>query len=221
MYEWDFSVLWGYRWLLLDGLKMTVFFTIATIAGGLALGLLWGLGALSRYRMVRLASVGMIELFRCTPILVQLVWCYYALPIISGIEMSAPVAGGLAPSFYGAAFYAEIIRGGVVSIDPGQHEAGAALGMIPQRTMRRIVLPQALRRMLPALMNQSIVQFKNTSLVSVLAVPELVYQGQIAAHDSFRPLESYTAVAAIYFAILFPLTSAVRRYDRTHGEVHG
>ena len=83
--------------------------------------------------------------------------------------------------------------------------------------MRRIILPQALRRMLPALMNQSILQFKNTSLVSVLAVPDLVYQGQIAAHDSFRPLETYTAVAVAYFVILFPLTLYVRSRERRLG----
>lgn len=221
MYEWDFSVLWAYRWLMLDGLKMTLVFTVATVVGGMTLGLAWSLGALSRFRMIRWLSLGMIELFRCTPILVQLVWCYYALPILLGIELSAPVAGFIALSCYGGAFYAEIIRGGIISIDPGQREAGAALGMTPQVTMRRIILPQALRRMLPALMNQSIVQFKNTSLVSVLAVPELVYQGQIAAHDSFRPLEAYTAVAVIYFVILFPLTLAVRRYERKFGAVHG
>jgi len=221
MYEWDFSILWNYRWLLLDGLKVTIIFTFVTVIGGLALGLIGGIAATSRITAIRLISVSIIEFFRCTPILVQLVWCYYALPILSGIEMSAPVSGALALSLYGAAFYAEIIRGGIISIDPGQRDAGLALGMTPNRTMRRIIIPQALRRMLPALMNQSIVQFKNTSLVSVLAVPELVYQGQIVAHDSFRPLEAYTAVAVIYFVILFPLTVAVRRYEKRYGAVHG
>jgi polar amino acid transport system permease protein len=151
-------------------------------------------------------------------VLVQLIWCYYALPMVAGIDMTPMTASLLALSCYGGAFFAEIIRGGIVSIDMGQSEAASALGMTPSLAMRRIILPQALHRMLPALMNQSILMFKNTSLVSVLAVPDLVYQGQMAAHDSFRPLETYTAVAVMYFVILFPLTLYVRHRERKLGE---
>ncbi len=210
MYKWDFSVLWGYRWLFLQGLGVTVAFTVAIVVFGLMIGLLAGLGSLSRVRIVKWLSSAYIEMFRCTPLLVQLIWFYYALPVVSGIEVSAVTASVLALSLYGGSFYAEIIRGGIVSIETGQSEAGAAIGMTPSQIMRRIVLPQALKRMVPPLMNQSIIQFKNTSLVSVIAVPDLVYQSQIAAHDSYRPLELYTAVAVIYFAILFPLTLLVR-----------
>ncbi|RXT48146.1 ABC transporter permease [Bosea sp. Tri-44] len=217
MYEWDFSILWGYRWLFLQGLGVTVAFTAATIAGGLTIGMTAAICLLSRFRILRGIALGFIEIFRCTPVLVQLIWCYYALPMIAGIEMTPITASLLALSCYGGSFYAEIIRGGIVSIDVGQSEAASALGMPPGLAMRRIILPQALRRMLPALMNQSILQFKNTSLVSVLAVPDLVYQGQIAAHDSFRPLETYTAVAVAYFAILFPLTLYVRSRERRLG----
>lgn len=217
MYQWDFSIIWGYRDILLQGLAITIGFTVAIVALGLLLGLLAAMGMLSKYRLPKWIALGFIEVFRCTPILVQLIWFYYALPILTGIEMSAITASMIALSCYGAAFYAEIIRGGIVSIDSGQTEASAALGMMPSQTMRRIVLPQAVRRMLPALMNQSIIQFKNTSLVSVLAVPDLVYQGQMVAHDSFRPLETYTAVAVAYFIILFPLTLLVRFGERKLG----
>ncbi len=219
MYEWDFSILWDYRWLFLSGIRLTVAFTIAIVIGGMTVGLLGAMALLSRWRLVRGFGLAFIEVFRCTPILVQLIWCYYALPIVMGIELSASAAALIALSCYGGSFYAEIIRGGIVSIDRGQAEAGAALGMTPALAMRRIILPQALRRMVPALMNQSILQFKNTSLVSVLAVPDLVYQGQMAAHDSFRPLETYTAVAVAYFVILFPLTLYVRRRERKFGAV--
>lgn len=218
MYEWDFSILWGYRWLFLQGLGVTVAFTAATVVGGLIVGLTAAICLLSRFKILRGIALGFIEIFRCTPVLVQLIWCYYALPMIAGIEMTAVTASLLALSCYGGSFYAEIIRGGIVSIDSGQSDAAAALGMTPALAMRRITLPQALRRMLPALMNQSILQFKNTSLVSVLAVPDLVYQGQMAAHDSFRPLETYTAVAVAYFVILFPLTLYVRHRERRLGE---
>jgi polar amino acid transport system permease protein len=217
MYEWDFSILWGYRWLLLQGLGVTVAFTAATVIGGLTIGMTAAICLLSRFKILRGIALGFIEIFRCTPVLVQLIWCYYALPMIAGIEMTPITASLLALSCYGGSFYAEIIRGGIVSIDAGQSEAASALGMTPGLAMRRIILPQALRRMLPALMNQSILQFKNTSLVSVLAVPDLVYQGQIAAHDSFRPLETYTAVAVAYFMILFPLTLYVRSRERRLG----
>ena len=217
MYEWNFSIILEYRWVLLNGLLVTVLFTAAIIVGGLTVGLTGAICLLSRSRLLRGVSLGFIEVFRCTPILVQLIWFYYALPILAGIEMTPVTASILALSCYGGAFYAEIIRGGIVSIDAGQSEAAAALGMTPGLAMRRIILPQALRRMVPALMNQSILQFKNTSLVSVLAVPDLVYQGQMVAHDSFRPLETYTAVAVAYFAILFPLTLYVRHRERAAG----
>lgn len=214
MYQWDFSFLWSYRWLFLQGLGVTVGFTIAIVGLGLLAGLCAALAKISRFAPLRWLSISYIEVFRCTPVLVQLVWFYYALPILSGIEISAVSASILALSLYGGSFYAEIIRGGIVSIDPGQTEAGAALGMTPFQTMRRVVLPQALKRMVPPLMNQSIIQFKNTSLVSVLAVPDLLYQGQIAAHDSYRPLEVYTMVAVAYFVLLLPLTIIVRKGEK-------
>jgi polar amino acid transport system permease protein len=116
-------------------------------------------------------------------------------------------------SLYGGSFYAEVIRGGIISIDSGQSEAGQALGMRPIQVMRRIVLPQAFKRMIPPLMNQSIIQFKNTSLVSVLTVPDLLYMGQVAATETYRPLEIYTTIAVIYFVVLVPLTAVVKRTE--------
>jgi polar amino acid transport system permease protein len=214
MYQWDFGILWSYRWLFLNGLGVTVGFTVVIVVLGLVFGLFGAFGSLSRFKAVRLIALTFIEAFRCTPILVQLIWFYYALPILAGVEMTPITASALALSLYGGSFYSEIIRGGIVSIDSGQSEAGAALGMTPGQAMRRIVLPQAIKRMIPALMNQSIIQFKNTSLVSVLAVPDLVYQSQVAAHDSYRPLETYTAVAVAYAAILIPLTILARRGEK-------
>ncbi len=214
MYNWDFAVVWSYRWLFVNGLWVTLAFTAAIVLLGLAIGLFSGLLRLSRLAPLRWLSQAYVELFRCTPILVQLVWFYYALPMLTGIQMSATTAGVLALSLYGGAFYSEIVRGGIASIEGGQSEAALALGMTPAQSMRRIVLPQALKRMVPPLMNQSIIQLKNTSLVSVLAVPDLLYQGQAAAHDSYRPLEIYTVVAILYFVVLFPLTLLVGRLER-------
>ncbi|RKK05710.1 ectoine/hydroxyectoine ABC transporter permease subunit EhuC [Pseudoroseomonas wenyumeiae] len=214
MYQWDFSFIWSYRWLFVNGTVVTLLFTVGIVVLGLAVGLLAGLLRLSRLAPLRWLAQAYVEVFRCTPVLVQLVWFYYALPILTGIEMSAITAATLALSLYGGAFYAEIIRGGINSIETGQTEAALALGMTPAQSMRRIVLPQALKRMVPPLMNQSIIQLKNTSLVSVLAVPDLLYQGQAVAHDTYRPLEIYSLVAVIYFVILFPLTLLVGRLER-------
>ncbi|MBP2293707.1 MULTISPECIES: amino acid ABC transporter permease [Azospirillum] len=214
MYTFNYDILWGYRWLFLNGTLVTIGLTIGIIVLGLLLGLIAGLAQLSRFAVLRWVSWLYIELFRCTPLLVQLLWFYYALPILVGIQIDAVTASVLTLSLYGGSFYAEVIRGGVVSIEPGQTEAGLALGMTPARVMRRIVLPQAVKRMIPPLMNQSIIQFKNTSLVSVVAVPDLLYQGQVAATDTFRPLEVYSIVALIYFVVLVPLTAVVKRAER-------
>lgn len=216
MYEWDFSLLWKYRTLFVQGIGYTLLFTAICVLGGLAVGLIAGLGRLSVHKWVTVPLRAFVEVFRCTPVLVQLVWFYYALPVLTGIEMSAPVAAALCLSLYGGAFYSEIIRGGIISIDPGQTEAGQAIGMTRFQVMRRIILPQAFKRMVPPLMSQSIMQLKNTSLLSVLAVPDLLYQGQVIAHDTYRPLEVYTFIAVAYFVILLPATILAKRMEQNH-----
>ncbi|AMJ61397.1 amino acid ABC transporter permease [Bosea sp. PAMC 26642] len=213
-YTWHFDVIWGYRWLFLTGTAVTIGLTIAIVVLGMAVGLVAGIAQISRSPVLRWLSWAYIEMFRLTPLLVLLLWFYYALPILTGIKLDALSAAIITLSLYGGSFYAEVIRGGIVSIEPGQSEAGLALGMTPARVMRRIVLPQAIKRMIPPLMNQSIIQFKNTSLVSVLAVPDLLYQGQVAAMDTYRALEVYTVVAAIYVAVLLPLTAIVKRAEK-------
>ena len=218
MYEWDFSLLWTYKILLLQGIGYTLLFTAICVIGGLAVGLIAGLGRLSSNKWITTPLRAFVEVFRCTPVLVQLVWFYYALPVLTGIEMSAPMAAGICLSLYGGAFYSEIIRGGIISIDPGQTEAGQAIGMTRFQVMRRIILPQAFKRMVPPLMSQSIMQLKNTSLLSVLAVPDLLYQGQVIAHDTYRPLEVYTFIAVAYFIILLPATMWAKRIEQNHSQ---
>jgi len=180
---------------------------------GLLVGLATGLGRLSRNPWVSGPIRAYIEVFRCTPVLVQLVWFYYALPVLTGLEISAVAAATLCLSLYGGAFYSEIVRGGIISIDAGQTEAAKALGMTRLQLLRRVILPQAFKKMVPPLMNQSIMQLKNTSLLSVLAVPDLLYQGQVIAHDTYRPLELYTFIAIAYFAVLLPITIWAKRME--------
>lgn len=213
MYHWDFGAIWEYRFLLLSGLGYTILYTIMVIALGLVIGLITGMARVTLPKPLAGLFRAYVEVFRCTPVLVQLIWFYYALPILTGIEMSPAMAAVVALSLYGGAFYSEIVRAGIMSIDRGQTEAGMAMGMTDGQIMRRLILPQAFRRMVPPLMSQSIMQLKNTSLLSVLAVPDLLYQAQSAAHDSYRPLELYTIAAICYFVVLFPATLWSKRLE--------
>ena len=213
-YAWDFSFLWAYRWLIMAGLGVTIAYTVGTILLGLAIGLVTGLLRLSRNPMITAPLVAYVEIFRCTPLLVQIVWFYYALPVVLGIDIPAHLAAVLVLSLYTGAFYAEIIRGGVNSIERGQWDAARAIGMRRNQVMRHVILPQAVKRMIPPFMNQSIIQLKNTSLVSTIAVADLLYQGTIITAATYRPLEVYTLVAIIYFLVLFPLTLAAQQVER-------
>jgi polar amino acid transport system permease protein len=213
-YAWDFSFLWAYRWLILAGLGVTIAYTVGTIFFGLVIGLFTGLLRLSRNPMITAPLVAYVEIFRCTPLLVQIVWFYYALPVVLGIDIPAHAAAVLVLSLYTGAFYAEIIRGGVNSIERGQWDAARAIGMRRRQVMRHVILPQAVKRMIPPFMNQSIIQLKNTSLVSTIAVADLLYQGTIITAATYRPLEVYTMVAIIYFIVLFPLTLAAQQIER-------
>jgi polar amino acid transport system permease protein len=212
-YQWGFGFLLRYTHLFLVGIGVTLAYTVGTVALGLAIGLVLGLARLSRSRWVNAPLVGFIEVFRCTPLLVQIIWFYYALPVILDVQIPAAVAAVLVLSLYTGAFYAEIFRGGIVSIEAGQWDAARALGLRRWGVMRLVVLPQAVRRMVPPFMNQSIIQLKNTSLVSTIAVPDLLYQGTLITADTYRPLEVYTVVAVIYFCLLFPATRLVQWYE--------
>jgi len=212
-YHWDLSMVLAdsSRWWSAAG--VTLLYSIATVVGGIVIGVICGLGLLSRRRWLTLPLEGYVEVFRCTPLLVQIVWFYYALPILLNFSLPAWLAAGLGLTLYMGAFCTEIFRAGVMSIGRGQWQAGRALGMTHIQLMRRIVLPQAVRRMVPPLVNQSITQLKNTALLYVVAVPDLMYTGSIVTAETFRPLEVYTSVAAMYFIILYPMTLFAKRLE--------
>jgi polar amino acid transport system permease protein len=213
-YQWDFYSLLRYAPLLWRGVLVTLGYTAVTIVIGLIVGLLLGLGRLTRSRLLNIPLIAFIEAFRCTPLLVQIVWFYYALPVLLGIQIPAVVAGIMTLSCYTGVFYAEIFRGGIISIEQGQWDAARALGLRRWHVMRLVILPQAVRRMIPPFVNQSITQLKNTSLVSTIAVPDLLYNGTLITADTYRPLEVYTVVAVIYFVLLFPSTLLAQAYER-------
>ena len=214
MYEWNFHFLWQYQALIVKGVGVTIGFTLLTVFLGLAVGTLIALGRMTKRKWIAAPLIAFTEIFRCTPVLVQLILVYYALPVLIGLELTPSMAAILTLSAYGGAFYAEIIRGGIVSIEQGQWDAGRALGLRPFSLMRLVILPQAVKRMVPPLVNQSILQLKNTSLVSALAVPDILYQGQLITSATYRPLETYTMVAVVYFLILYPLTHFAKRLER-------
>lgn len=217
MYAWDFAALKPYWGLIWQGLGVTVLYTVITVIAGLAIGLAAGILRTTAPRWVAIPLRGYIEVFRCTPLLVQLVWVYYALPVLIGVDMSATTACFLTLSLYAGSFYAEIFRGGIEAIDRGQWEAGQAIGMQQGRIFRRIILPQAIQVMIPALINQTIMQLKNTSLVSTVAVGDLLYQGSVITAASYRPLEVYTTIAVLYFVVLFPLTLVADQLEQRMG----
>lgn len=212
-YRWDFSIFEEYWEIILKGIFVSVGYCVGTILVGLILGLVCGLILLSKRRLLIIPVRTYVEAFRCTPHLVQLIWIYYALPVVINIDIPNYFAAALALTLYIGSFYTEIFRGGVQSIEKGQWDAGRALGMRKHQLMKRIILPQAIKRMVPPFINQSIIQFKNTSLISVIAVGDLLYQGNIITSATYRPLEVYTLIAILYFIILYPMTLIAKRLE--------
>lgn len=214
MYNWDFYTVLQSFDLFLDGIWTTFLYTVGSIVLGVIIGLLTCFARLSRFAVLRLFARSYQELFRCTPLLVQILWAYYALPMVLGVTISNTTAGLLTLSLYVGSFYAEIFRGGINAIDKGQREAAAAIGMSPVQTMGRIIMPQAIKKMLPAFINQSVIQVKNTSLLYAISVAELTYMTSVVNSETYRPLEAYSLAAVMYFVMLFPLTQIADHFER-------
>src|SRR5579863_1103648 len=174
-YVWDFAILAKYSHLFWLGLGWTIAYTIGTILLGTLIGLVVGILRVGRLPVIDWLLLAYVETFRCTPLLVQIIWFYYAFPVVIGVNIPAHVAAVTVLSLYGGAFYAEIVRGSIESIHRGQWDAARALGLRPWQLLRLVILPQALKPMIAPYVNQSVTQLKNTSLVSVIAVPDLVY----------------------------------------------
>lgn len=213
-HNWDFVTIvqnWPVLWV---GIKGTVFIFLVTVVLGLAGGLVVGIARYSQSKIFRWPASTFIEIFRNTPVLVQIIWFYYAFPILTGIEVNPFLAAVLGISLNTMAFSAEIYRAGIQSIDPGQWEAGKAIGMNQSQTMRRIILPVAIKRVLPALTNRGIEVFKMSTLASVVAYVETLNQAKLIADLNFNPIESYTAVAIIFFVILYPVVQGTYVLER-------
>lgn len=215
-YQWDFSLVWQNLPVLLKGLGVTLeLWLLAGIVGtliGLAVGVVRARGPRFFYPL----TSTFVEVFRNTPVLIQLIWFYYAFPVLVGIQFSTFGAAALALTLYTAAYSTEIFRAGLQSIERGQWEGAKALGMPPGVMLRRIILPQVFRRMLPALTNRMIELAKVTSLASILTVNELMYQGRLLSSTWYRPVEIFTVVALLYFVLIWPGSYLAARLERRY-----
>lgn len=200
--------------LLVGGLKLTLLITV----GGLALGLILGIGAglinTGRNRLLRAVAVAYIETIRGTPLIVQVMFLYFGLPLALGMRVPPVTAGIVAIGVNAGAYIAEIVRGAIISIDAGQGEAARSTGLSGYQAMRYVIWPQAFRRMIPPLGNQFIISLKDTSLLVVIGVAELTRQGQEIISINFRAFEVWLSVALIYLCVTLTLSWILRRIER-------
>ncbi|MYL43086.1 MULTISPECIES: amino acid ABC transporter permease [Virgibacillus] len=199
---------------LFTGLYYTLLISVIGLIIGFVLGGIFGLGRIANNKLIKSISAIYVEVIRGTPVLVQAIWIYFALPLIIGFEIESIIAGVIVIALNSGAYIAEIVRGAVQSIDKGQMEAGRSLGLNHGQTMRYIIWPQAFKRMIPPLGNQFIISIKDTSLLSVILVPELIFQGRLIAANHFNAVEIYTTVAVFYLAITLTLSFVLRIIER-------
>ncbi len=199
---------------LLAGVPYTLLISFGGLAIGFVIGMFFGLLRLSSAPGLRWPAIVYIEVFRGTPVLVQVLFIFYGLPQLLGGPIDAITAGIAAIAVNSGAYISEVVRGGVQSIERGQREAGLSLGLSRTQTFRYIIWPQGFRRMIPALGNQGIISIKDTSLFAVIGVGELVRQGQIYIATTFRALEVYLMVALLYLAITLTLSLLLRLLER-------
>lgn len=208
-YSFRFDVAYANMGYVLKGIYITLGITVLSILMGLSIGLVVGILRLSKRRFISIPMIAYIEFFRNIPALVKLIWVYYMIPILTGIDLSAFTSATIALGIAAGAFFAEIYRAGIEDVDRGHIEAAQSLGMSDSYTMIHIVLPQAIRKMLPAFANTFISFLKFSSLVSILGVADLTYRAQVVATQTFRPLELFTMLAVVYFFLCFILSQLV------------
>lgn len=201
---------WGYY---LSGLEMTIELSIVSVLFGILLGILFALLKLSNFKILRAVAVSYINFVRGTPFLVQIYIIYYGL-FGMGINIPDVSAAMLALAINSGAYVAEIVRAGIQAVDPGQLEAARSLGMTQGSAMRLIIIPQAIKNILPALCNEFITVTKNTSMVSVIGIHELMYNADTVRGNTFLAFEPLIIAALVYFTVSYVLTKAVDAMER-------
>ena len=213
--EFDFSVIGDQARFLAYGVAITIALSVVSGLTSIVSG--FGVAMLRLYgpRWLKPVVVLYIDSMRAIPVLVVIVWTFFALPIVAGLTMLPFAAALLALTIHLAAYAAEIVRAGIESVRPGQTRAALTLGMSRRQVLRRIILPQAIVRMLPPFGSLLSITIKDTAIASVIAVPELMRQSETVAGQSFQPIEVYTFAMLAYFLLLFPVTRGVDRFYRS------
>jgi polar amino acid transport system permease protein len=213
-YQFDFSFLKGSVETLLQGLRVTLELALAANVMGLVFGFFLCLMVMSRWQIVRWPAQLFIEFFRCTPALLQIVWFFYCIPMMVDVFIDPIAMGVLALGLNLTAFNAEAYRAGVQAVPKEHLDACIALGLKPWQRTFFVVLPQALRSALPVLMTNGIGTLQQSALVAIVAVADLMYVAKSLATEAYRPLETYSVVALIYFALSLPITRLVHMIER-------
>lgn len=219
-HAWDFSFLLEQQHFILQGLMGTLRLAATCVVAGMVLGLLFAAARLSHFSVLRFLGTCYVEFFRNIPVLVQIFWCHFALPILTGMQPNAYVSASVAVSLYAGAYLTEIFRSGIQSIEKGQWEAARAIGFGYGGIMRNVVLPQAVRNVVPPLTSQVMEIVKTTTVASTIAYGELLYSAKMLSDQEFRPIEAYTAVGA-FFIILLVLVSALSVLIESRLHRHG
>lgn len=212
-YTWQFRIIWDYKDELIKGAIITLEISLLSILLALILGLVWGMSRHSHRRLFYVPSTFVVEFFRDTPVLVQMFWFFYCIPALTGLRITAQITAIAALSLYYSVYLGEIFRAGIESIDRGLVEAGRVLGMSHFQVLKRIVLPLAIRRMIPPCMNEFTSLIKSSAAASFLAVPELLHASNNINLTIFRPMEVFTVCALIYFILIYPIAILSRRLE--------
>ena len=212
-YEWDFAIVFRDFDLLILGLVNTLKVTGLALLFGVPLGLFLALLRLFGSWPIKVPVGFLIEFLRSTPPIAQLFWFFFAMPILIGVEIDPFGASVLTFSLQSSAFFAEVFRGGIISIDRGQWEAAKAIGMDRNSSIKRIILPQAVKRMIPAFLERAIELMKTTTLVSTISYADLLYQANSIAQSTYRSLEVFSIAAGLYFVVIFACSIGVRNIE--------
>jgi polar amino acid transport system permease protein len=202
----DWSVISEHWDFVVAGLKNTVLISALALCGAVAIGLLAAGLRMSRIPPLRWLAGLYVDFFRSTPLFIQLVWLFYAMPILIGFNFSPFTTGAIGLALYEGSFFTEVFRAGILAVPTGQREAALAQGMTGSQAMRRVILPQAVRKMLPPATSSTVTLIKDSSLVSVIGVADLMWQANELAASTFQPLEVLTFVAVLYLLLTYPLT---------------
>ncbi|VXC13701.1 cystine ABC transporter (permease) [Arthrobacter sp. 9AX] len=223
-YKFDWDVVANALPSMLQGLGLTLQITVITIVLSMILAIPVAVGRMSKIEVIRWAAQGYIEIFRCTPLLVQLFWIFYALPALTGVTLPGYASAVIALTANLTAFMAETYRSGFQSVPVEQVEAGRMLQLNRFQQLRYIIVPQAMRQQLPVILSLNISLFKDTALVSTIAVSDLMFISNTISAQNYRALEIFTLAAFIYFAIAFPvslITSAIERRMQNNAALGG